>query len=81
MIQQFDMRLNCTLMTKEAGTYAYRTFTETLLNFSPGEGETLLAPQRWVNYLNVNASLQATNAVYNDRPLMLACLPLERRIP
>ena len=49
--------------------YAYRAFGETLLNYTPSEGETLLAPQGWVNYLNVNASLQATNAVNDDRPV------------
>ena len=69
MIQQFDMRLNGTLMTKQTGMYAYRAFGETLLNYTPTEGETLLAPQGWVNYLNVNASLQATNAVNDDRPV------------
>ena len=69
MIQQFDMRLNGTLMTKQTGMYAYRAFGETLLNYTPSEGETLLAPQGWVNYLNVNASLQATNAVNDDRPV------------
>ena len=69
IIQQFDMQLNGTLMTKQTGMYAYRPFGETLLNYTPSEGETLLAPQGWVNYLNVNASLQATNAVDDDRPL------------
>ena len=40
-----------------------------MLNFTPSEGETLLALQDWVNHLNVNASLQATNAMKDDRPL------------
>ena len=53
------MRLNGMLMTKQTGTYAYRAFGETLLNYMPSEGETLLTPQGWVNYLNVNASLQS----------------------
>ena len=45
MIQQFDMWLNGTLMTKQTGMYAYRAFGETLLNYTPSEGKTLLAPQ------------------------------------
>lgn len=33
------------------------------------ESETLLTPQGWVNYLNVDASLQATNGENDDRSL------------
>ncbi|XP_068742248.1 uncharacterized protein F54H12.2-like [Montipora capricornis] len=81
MIQQFDMRLNGMLMTKQTGTYAYRPFGETLLSYTPSEGETLLAPQGWVNYFNVNASLQSTNAVNDDGPLNAGVFAIGERNP
>ena len=37
-------------------------FLETLLNYNRDEGETLLAPQGWVNYLNMREHLTAGGA-------------------
>ena len=39
-------------MTEESNTYHYKAYMETLLNYNR-EGATKLAPQRWVNQLNV----------------------------
>ena len=80
-IQQFDIRLDGTLMTKQTGIYAYGAFGETLLNLTPSEGKSLLAPRGWVNYLNVNASLETTKAENDDRSLNAGGLPLDRRVP
>ena len=44
---------------KRTDRYAYNAFLETLLNYNQDEGETLLAPQGWVNYLNVTEHLTA----------------------
>ncbi|XP_068720511.1 uncharacterized protein F54H12.2-like [Montipora capricornis] len=76
MIQQFDMGL-----TKQTGMYAFRAFGKTSLNYTPSEGETLLAPQGWVNYFNVNASLQASNAVNDDHPLNTGVFATEETKP
>ena len=48
-----NLRFNSTLMSEQTDMYPYNAFLETLLNYNQDEGETLLAPQGWVNYLNV----------------------------
>ena len=40
-------------MTEQSNTYHYRAYLETLLNYNREEGATKLAPQGWVNQLNV----------------------------
>ena len=59
IFKQINVRFNGTLMTEQTDTYAYSAYFQTLLNYSRDEGETLLQPQGWVNFLNVTASLAA----------------------
>ena len=54
--------MNWVLMTEQSNTYHYRAYLETLLNYSRDEGATKLAPQGWVNQLNVIAEMGATGA-------------------
>ena len=60
IFKQINLRFNGTLMTEQTDTYAYSAFFQTLLNYNRDDGETLLQPQGWVNFLNVTASLAAT---------------------
>ena len=54
--------MNGVLMTEQNNTYHYRAYLESLLNYSREEGATKLAPQGWVNQLNVIAAMGATGA-------------------
>ena len=53
IFKQINVRFNGTLMTEQTDTYPYSAFLQTLLNYNRDDGETLLAPQGWVNFLNV----------------------------
>ena len=53
IFKQINVRFNGTLMTEQTDTYAYSAYLQTLLNYNQDDGETLLAPQGWVNFLNV----------------------------
>ena len=59
IFKQINLRFNGTLMSEQTDTYAYSAFFQTLLNYNRDDGETLLHPQGWVNFLNVTASLAA----------------------
>ena len=48
--------------TEQSNTYHYRAYLETLLNFNREEGATKLAPEGWVNQLNVIEEMGATGA-------------------
>ena len=50
--KQINVRLNNTLISPQTDTYHYKTYLETLLNFNRDDGETILKPQGWVNYVN-----------------------------
>ena len=56
------LSMNGVLMTEQSNTYHYRAYLESLLNYSREEGATKLAPQGWVNQLNVIAAMGATGA-------------------
>ena len=60
IFKQINVRFNGTLMTEQTDTYPYSAFLQTLLNYNRDDGETLLAPQGWVNFLNVTPTLAAT---------------------
>ena len=60
LFKQINLRFNGTLMTEQTDTYAYSAFFQTLLNYNRDDGETLLQPQGWVNFLNVISTLGAT---------------------
>ena len=49
-------------MSEQIDTYAHSAFSETLVNYNRYEGETLLAPHGWVNYLDVIEQFAATGA-------------------
>ena len=68
ILKQMNLYLNGIVMSAQTqtNTYAYQAFLETLLNYMRDEGETLLAPQGWVNYLDVAPSL-AMDAVDDDQ--------------
>ena len=53
IFRDFNMSMNGVLMTEQSNTYHYRAYLETLLNYNREEGATKLAPQGWVNQLNV----------------------------
>ncbi|KAM7428306.1 hypothetical protein ABFA07_020689 [Porites harrisoni] len=53
IFKQINVRFNGTLMTEQTDTYAYSAYFKILLNYNHDDGETLLAPQGWVNFLNV----------------------------
>ncbi|CAH3183117.1 unnamed protein product [Porites lobata] len=57
IFKQINVRFNGTLMTEQTDTYAYSAYLQTLLNYSQDDGESLLAPQGWVNFLNVAPTL------------------------
>ena len=54
--------MNRVLMTEQSNTYHYRAYLETLVNYNREEGATKLAPQCWVNQLNVIEEMGATGA-------------------
>ncbi|CAH3017870.1 unnamed protein product [Porites evermanni] len=57
LFKQVNVRFNGTLMTEQTDTYAYSAYLQTLLNYSRDDVESLLAPQGWVNLLNVSPTL------------------------
>ena len=62
IFRDITMSMNGVLMTEQSNTYHYRAYLETLLNYSRDEGATKLAPQGWVNQLNVIEEMGATGA-------------------
>ena len=59
IFMQINLRFNGALMSEKTDSYAYSAYLETLLNYNRDDGETLLAPQGWVNFLNVTPTLAA----------------------
>ena len=62
IFRDINMSMNGVLMTEQNNTYHYKAYIETLLNYSRDEGPTKLAPQGWVNQLNVVEEMGATGA-------------------
>ena len=62
IFRDMTLSMNGVLMTEQSHTYHYRAYLETLLNYSREEGATKLAPQGWVNQLNVVEELSTTTA-------------------
>ena len=62
LFKEINLRFNGTLMTEQTDTYAYSAYFQTLLNYHRDDGETLLQPQGWVNFLNIPAELAAGGA-------------------
>ena len=68
IFSQMNLSFNGVLMTEQSNGYHQKAYLETLLNYNRQEGETLLAPQGWVNELHVKDQLVPTNAANNDEP-------------
>ena len=62
IFRDMTLSMNGVLMTEQSNTYHYRAYLETLLNYNREEGATKLAPQGWVNQLNVIEEMGATGA-------------------
>ena len=67
IFRDITMSMNGVLMTEQSNTYHYRSYLETLLYYRREEGTTKLAPQGWVNQLNVIEEMGATG-VNDDIP-------------
>jgi len=53
------VRLNGTLISPQTDTYHYKAYIETLLNFDRDDGDTILKPQGWFNFVDVPNALTA----------------------
>ena len=63
IIKQFNVKFNGILLTEQTNLYHYLSYFATLLNYSLQEGESLLAPQGWVNgALNADAEITVATA-------------------
>ena len=62
IFRDITLSMNGVLMTEQSNTYHYRAYLETLLKYKREEGATTLAPQGWVNQLNVIEEMGATGA-------------------
>ena len=57
IFKQMNVRFNCTLMTEQTDTCSFTAYLQTLVNYNSDDEESLLAPQGWVNFLNVAPTL------------------------
>ena len=62
IFRDINMSRNGVFMTEQINTYHYEAYLETLLNYNRQEGATKLAPQGWINQLNVIEQMGATGA-------------------
>ena len=63
IFKQINLQFNGALMSEQTDTYAYSAYFQTLLNYNRDDGETLLLPQGWVNFLNMTPTLEATTTL------------------
>ena len=63
-----NVHYNGALMSEQSNAYHQKAYKETLLNYNRQERDTLLAPQSWVNEVNVQEELTPTDATNNDEP-------------
>ena len=68
LFNQMNVSFNGVLMTEQSNAYHQKAYLETIQNYNRQEGKTLLAPQGWVNELNVVDHLTPTNAATDDEP-------------
>ena len=55
LFKQINVRLNSTLISPQTDTYHYKAFIETVLNYDRDDGETILVPVGWKNFLSILA--------------------------
>ena len=53
LFKQINVRLNSTLISPQTETYHYKAFLETILNYDQADGESILVPTGWKNFLSV----------------------------
>ena len=53
LFKQINVRLNSTLISPQTDTYHYKAFLETILNYDRDDGETILVPAGWKNFLAI----------------------------
>ena len=53
LFKQINVRLNSTLISPQTDTYHYKAFLETVLNYDRDDGETILVPAGWKNFLAI----------------------------
>ena len=68
LFNQMNASFNGVLMTEQSNAYHQKAYLETIQNYNRQEGETLLAPQGWVNELNVVDHLTQSNVADDDEP-------------
>ena len=68
LLNQMNVHFNGVLMSEQSNAYHQKAYIEALLNYNREEGNTLLAPQDWVNKVNVREELTPTNAGTDDEP-------------
>ena len=68
LFNQMNLSFNGVMMTEQSNAYHQKAYLETIVNYSRQEGETTLAPQGWVNELNVVDHFTPTNADTDDEP-------------
>ena len=68
LFNQMNVSFNGVMMTEQSNAYHQKAYLETIVNYSRQEGKTTLAPQGWVNELNVKNELTPTNVADDDEP-------------
>jgi len=61
MIKQMNVRLNGTLISEQSDMYPFKAYIETLLHHDRQDGETILTPDGWRNYVDVPPQYTANN--------------------
>ena len=68
LFNQMNVHFNGVLMSEQSNAYHKKDYIEALLNYNREEGRTILAPQGWVNEVQVKEELVPTNASNDDQP-------------
>ena len=86
LIKQCSVKWNGVLLNPQTDTYSIRAYFGTILNYTPLEGETLLAPEGWwraepsTNYVPLEApAVLAANLLDNPDNAAYKALPDEQK--
>ena len=66
--KQMDLTVNGALVTPQGNNYHHMAYIQTLMEYDRDEGETKLAPQGWVNEINVSRQTAARTSGTDDHP-------------
>ena len=61
LFKQVNMKLNGTLITEQVDMYHLKAYIQTLLNFDPADGETILGPAGWRNNIDTPETYTANS--------------------